>query len=60
MLKYVRKITANCNYDNRSTEQKISDLRNIGINVSTRNCNDEYREGYILGKVKSKRVCAVF
>jgi len=60
MLKYVRKITANCDYDNRTTEQKLNDLRNMGINVSIRNCNDEYREGYILGKVKSKRVCAAF
>lgn len=49
MFKYIRKIAYE-NNDNRTVQQKIDELRKIGINVSVRREDEKYKEGYVLGR----------
>jgi len=54
MLKYIKRIEFS-NKDNRTTEEKVKELKKIGVNVSVRGKNDEYKEGYIFGRISVQR-----
>ena len=57
MFKYIKAFNGNGNIDGRSVEEKVDDLRKMGISISVRNKNDKYEEGYILGKPDLNRMC---
>jgi hypothetical protein len=40
--------------DTRSVQQKQSSLQRLGIKISIKNNEDDYSDGYILGRMKDK------
>lgn len=50
MLKYIKPFSDDVVSDKRTIEEKVNELKQIGISISVRDKNSEYEEGYILGK----------
>lgn len=57
MFKYIKTFNGSSSIDGRSIEEKVNDLKKIGISISVKNKNDKYEEGYILGKPDLNRMC---
>ncbi|MGE5630886.1 MAG: hypothetical protein ACM3TR_07290 [Caulobacteraceae bacterium] len=40
--------------DTRSVEEKVASLRDLGVEISVKDKNDKYENGYIMGKMKDR------